>query len=223
MVSSLYAEPLRLVIGNKHLSSWSMRPWLALRQARIPFEETPVRLDEASTREAILRYSPSGRVPALVCGRRLIWDSLAICEFIAELHPQAALWPRDLFARSVARSMVSEMHSGFARLREDLSFAAGRTIAGRGQAEDVRAEVARVFAIWRDARESFGQGHGDFLFGTFSVADAFFAPVVSRFETYGVEAPDAVTGAYMEHIRALPAYREWMKGAEAELAAQRKS
>ncbi len=205
---------LSLIIANRNYSSWSMRAWLALRATGVPFDEVVVPLGEPDTRDQILRWSPSGRVPALRDGELVVWDSLAICEHLAERFPEAGLWPAERSARAVARSVVAEMHSGFMALRSHMpmNLRASRPGAGRGPGVD--DDIARVIAIWEACRRDFGAG-GEMLFGRFGIADAFFAPVVSRFLTYGV-APTGAAGAYMAALWAEPAVREWAEAARAE-------
>ncbi len=203
-----------LILGNKAYSSWSLRPWLALKQAGLPFAETVIQLRQPDTRDRILAHSPTGKVPCLIDGDRVIWDSLAICEYIAELAPAAVLWPEDSYARAVARSASAEMHSGFVALRNAMSMDLKTDRSGQGLNPDSAADIARVQALWADCRARFGQG-GPFLFGRFSVADAMYAPVVTRFVTYGV-AVDETARAYMDAVLALPAMQEWTAAAKAE-------
>jgi len=206
-----------LVAGDKNTSSWSLRPWLVLRVAGIAFEEETVRLRLPDSKQNILRHSPSGFVPALKHDGLVIWDSLAIAEYLGELFPQKQLWPADRAARARARAISAEMHSGFQALRTHMSMdlLGGRPGQGMDQ-EGVAANIARVQEIWRDTRAQFGAG-GPFLFGAFSIADAMYAPVVSRFRTYGV-ACDAVCTAYMDAVWNLPAMQEWIEGARQQPA-----
>jgi glutathione S-transferase len=205
---------LKLVIGNKNYSSWSLRPWLVLKQAQIPFEEIRIALYTPGMRENIRAYSPAGKVPVLVDGTVTVWDSLAICEYLAERFPDARLWPDSREARALARAISAEMHAGFAALRQHMSMNCRRSLVGRGKGTGVREDIARIEAIWNDCRTRFGAG-GDMLFGRFSIADAMFAPIALRFQTYGVELPGA-PGAYAKTILALPAIQEWMAAARAE-------
>lgn len=201
-----------LVIGDKNLSSWSLRPWLVLKQTGVVFDEVDVRLRQPDSRQTILQHSPSGFVPVLKHNRLTIWDSLAIAEYLAELFPQKYLWPADPAARAVARSISAEMHSGFAPLRTYMSMDMLGSHAGQHHdKEGVAGNIARVQEIWRDARARFG-AEGAFLFGAFSIADAMYAPVVSRFRTYGV-ACDIVCSAYMDAIWQLPAMQQWIEEA----------
>lgn len=205
---------LTLFIGNKNYSSWSMRPWLLLREAGIPFETVRIPLYVPGSEIALAKWSPSGKVPALHDGGIRVWDSLAICEYLAERYPEHAMWPADVAARAVARSVSAEMHGGFGALREHMSMNIRARYPGQGRTPDCLADVERIVAIWTDCRTRFGSG-GDFLFGRFGIADAMFAPVVLRFETYGV-ALEGAAGAYAGAIRALPAVREWVAAAVAE-------
>lgn len=203
-----------LIIGNKNYSSWSMRPWIALRAAGIAFTEQKLGLftEEFSRRLALV--SPAGLVPVLLDGDFAVWDSLAICEYAAEAHPGAKLWPQDPKARARARSLAAQMHSGFGALRQALPMNIEAHLPGVDIPEAARQDISRMQAIWHDTRAEFGQG-GPFLFGGFSIADAFFAPVVSRFVTYGVAAAGPVRD-YMDAVLALPAMQEWMRDARAE-------
>jgi glutathione S-transferase len=203
-----------LVIANKLYSSWSLRPWLLLRQLGIAFDEIVIPLDQPDTRERILAHSPAGKAPVLVDGDTTVWDSIAICEYAAERWPEAGVWPSDWADRALARSISAEMHSGFVALRRALPMNLGKRFAERDRGAEVARDVARIEAIWRDARGRYGQG-GRFLFGAFSAADAMYAPVVTRLDTYSVPvAPE--TRAYMDAILSLPAYREWLDAALAE-------
>lgn len=205
---------LILVIGNKRYSSWSLRPWLALRQAGLDFREVMVTLRQPDTKLRILEHSPSGKVPLLKHGALIVWESLAILEYAAELAPAAGLWPEDPAARAVARSVATEMHSGFVPLRQHMPMDLGRKAPLDSVPPEVAADIKRIQALWNDCRGRFGQG-GPFLFGRFSIADAMYAPVVTRLTSYEV-AVDPVSRAYVEAIWALPAMREWQRAAEAE-------
>src|SRR5215469_831563 len=211
-----------LIVGTRSWSSWSLRPYVALRATGVPFDTLDIRLrkkDAPSTREQILNFSPAGKVPVLKIvenGKSLtVWDSLAICETIAERHPETGLWPDDPAARAVARSYAAEMHSGFPDLREQLTMDFARKKPLPEFREDTRIQIARILQAWQD---SLGAHKGGFLFGRFSVADCMYAPVVSRFETYGVEVPAPVR-AYMDRVLALPAMREWRAVCEKEIEA----
>jgi glutathione S-transferase len=218
------AETYRLVIGNKNGSSWSLRPWLALRHAGIPFDEIAIDLRAPDAKAQILRHSPSGKVPALIADGQTIWDSLAILEFLAETHPAAALWPTAAAARARARSVAAEMHAGFQALRDHcpMDFLGRKPKATLP--EPVAADVRRVVALWRDCRQAHAEG-GPFLFGRFSVADAMYAPVASRFRTYlpdlTAHGDDGTARAYVETLFALPAMAAWEAGARAEAKARR--
>jgi glutathione S-transferase len=201
---------ITIYLGNKNYSSWSLRPWLALKQTGAAFDEEVIPLDEPTTRSTILRYSPSGRVPALKHNELTVWDGLAICEYLAETFPEAKLWPDDKAARAVARSVCAEMHSGFAALREHLPMNMRSSFPNRGVTPEVQADVNRIAAIWRDCRKRFGEG-GPFLFGAFTNADAMYAPVVSRFRTYKEIAQE-----YADAVWALPALQEWLTAARNE-------
>jgi len=205
---------LTLVIGNKNYSSWSMRPWLLLRQAGIPFAEVRIPLYLPESAAPLAAWSPSGKVPALHDGDIRVWDSLAICEYLNERFPDKQLWPRDAAARAVARSVSAEMHAGFGALREHMSMNIRARYPGKGRTPECIADIERILAIWTDCRARFG-GHGDFLFGRFSIADAMYAPVVLRFQTYGV-ALEGAAKDYAEAVRALPALQAWVADAVAE-------
>lgn len=204
---------LALVIGNKKYSSWSLRPWIVLKHIGAHFEEIVVPLYQGDSRQKILSHSPSGRVPALKHGELVVWDSLSICEYLAEIYPGANLWPADSAARAVARSVSAEMHSGFAALRSH--YPMNVLVERRKESTaEVDADIARIRGIWRTARERFGEG-GKFLFGAFSIADAMYAPVVTRFRNYGVTL-EGEEVAYAQAVWDHPAMREWVEGARAE-------
>jgi len=206
---------LKLVIGNKNYSSWSMRPWLALRANNIPFEEIFIPLYTGEEdKKRILGFTNSGKVPALIDGDITIWDSLAIIEYVAERFPQAGLWPQDGARRAHARSISAEMHSGFPALRNECGMNLHRPIGAIALSADAHADVARVQQIWTECRERYGK-LGPFLFGSFGAADAMFAPVVHRFRTYAIPVLPQVQ-AYMETMMALAAFREWTRAALAE-------
>lgn len=205
---------LALVIGNKNYSSWSMRPWLLMRQSGIEFEEVQIPLRQPDSLERKLAYSPAGKVPILVDGDTRVWDSLAIVEYLAEKFPEKRLWPADEEARALARSVSAEMHSGFASLRSrmPMNCRARRPDAGCGPG--VQEDVDRICEVWRECRARHGAA-GEFLFGEFTAADAMFAPVASRFQTYGVEL-DRDAAEYAAAVLALPALRNWIEDAHAE-------
>ena len=203
---------LTLVIGNKNYSSWSLRPWLALRNAGIPFTERLLLLFDENWKEAIAAVSPSGRVPVLLHGERTIWETLAILEYAHELFPEAGLWPADRDARAMARAVANEMHAGFAALRTHMPMNLRRLdLEGKGRGPGVADDIARICAIWRDCRGRYGAG-GDFLFGAFGAADAMYAPVVTRLDTYGVDLDETCT-AYSRAVLSLPAFVEWRDAA----------
>ena len=197
--------PYTLFIGNKNYSSWSLRPWLVLRQGRIPFREELVSLQDDAGKAARLARLPAGRVPVLADGGTLVWDSLAISEYLAERHP--GLWPSDPVARAWARSISCEMHSGFGSLRQEMSMDVRARRPQRRRSEALLRDIARVEQIWVQTRSRFGVG-GDFLFGAFTIADAFYAPVAFRFRTYGVSLAGAA-GEYLLALLELPAMKEW--------------
>jgi glutathione S-transferase len=204
---------LILVLGNKNYSSWSLRPWLVLKHVGVPFEEKVIPLDQPQTGAEIARFSPSGRVPVLLDGETRVWDSLAIAEYLNERFPQAQLWPADATARAAARAVSAEMHSGFTALREAMPMKFNESLHVE-QTPPVQKDIQRIKAVWAECRERFGKG-GPFLFGAYSIADAMYGPVVSRFQTYGV-ALDGPAGAYAQHVWKLPAMQEWLAGARAE-------
>ncbi|MEZ5819961.1 MAG: glutathione S-transferase family protein [Bradyrhizobium sp.] len=204
---------LKLVIGNKNYSSWSMRPWLALRASDIPFEETLIPLYRGTAdKQRILDVSPAGKVPILVDGDVTVWDSLAIIEYLAEKFPEKKLWPADRAARARARAISAEMHSGFAALRNECGMNLHRPVGAVALSEEARDNVARVQGIWSDCLARHG---GPFLFGAFGGADAMYAPVVHRFRTYAIDATPAAR-RYMDTMQALPAFQEWTRDGLAE-------
>ncbi|HEX2331920.1 MAG TPA: glutathione S-transferase family protein [Burkholderiales bacterium] len=208
---------MELVIGNKNYSSWSMRPWVMLRQAEIPFEEVQLKFDESGggLRVAgIERYSAAGKVPVLLIDGEPVWDTLAICETVAELYRGKQLWPQDERARRAARSACAEMHSGFQALRGAMPMNIRERYPGKGMTPESRKDIDRVVALWTHCRERFG-GASNFLFGRFSIADAFYAPVVMRFATYGVKVAP-LAQAYCEAVQSLSAVREWCDAARRE-------
>ena len=203
-----------LVIGNKNYSSWSMRPWLVMRQFEVGFEEVRLSLDSPGFTSDIAAYTGAGKVPVLVHQGQSVWDSLAICEYLAELHPSVSMWPADEPARAEARSVSAEMHSGFSSLRRQLPMncrATGRTVELE---KSTSVAIQRIEAIWTQCLTSASHER-PYLFGEFSIADAMYAPVVSRFLTYGIELGE-VARAYMAAIGNLPAYRDWVREATAE-------
>src|ERR1700735_3401903 len=202
---------LRLIIGNKNYSSWSLRPWLAMKVAGIAFEETLLPLDAADFKSKLATLGGAGKVPLLIDGEIRVWESLAILEYLDERFPAAGLWPREAAARGHARAISSEMHAGFHPLGRQLPMNMWRPVLPRQLEPDAKADVARIDAIWTDCRARFGAG-GPFLYGAFGAADAMYAPVVSRFHTYAVDV-SAVAGDYMRAIMALPAWNEWRDAA----------
>jgi len=203
-----------IYIGNKNYSSWSLRSWLMLKQAGAPFTEVLIPLRGATTRSEIMRHSPSGRVPALRHGDVTVWDSLAIGEYLAEIFPAGRLWPEDPRARAMARAVSAEMHSGFSALRSHLPMNMRSSFPNRGVTPEAQADINRITAAWRDCRKRFGEG-GAFLFGDLTIADAMYAPVVSRFRTYKIEL-DEEAQRYGEAVWALPALQEWLAAARNE-------
>lgn len=205
---------LTLILGNKNYSSWSLRPWIAMRQAGIDFAEEVIPLYEPGSRERVLKYSPAGKVPILLDSEMPIWESLAIIEHLAEKFPAAGLWPQEPAARAHARAISAEMHAGFAALRNHCPMNMRRPPKARALTPEVEEDIKRIEAIWADSRARFG-GSGPFLLGAFSAADAMYAPVVSRFSSYaiGVGAP---ARDYMGAMMALPAWKEWTAAAAAE-------
>jgi len=199
---------LLLVLGNKAYSSWSLRPYLALKTAGIAFDEKVIRVYEPESKPEILKFSPAGKVPVLIDDDTAVWESLAICEYAAEQYPDAQLWPADPHARAQARTISAEMHAGFLPLRRAMPFNARRTPRPIATDADTEADIARIAQLWRDARGRFGDG-GPFLFGAFSIADAMYAPVAGRFRQYAVEL-DPVCAAYVAAIHALPAMQQWL-------------
>jgi len=203
-----------LVIGNKNYSSWSLRPWIAMRHCGLPFREIRIPLYTPQAKDEIRKYSPSGKVPVLLDGTLSVWDSLAICEYLAEKHPELELWPGDAAARAWARSLSAEMHSGFQPLRQNMTMNIRRSFPGMGRTVDVAANIDRIQRMWGECRQRYG-GAGPFLFGRFGIADAMYAPVVLRFRTYAVQ----LTGAcreYADTILGLPALQQWLAEAAAE-------
>ena len=212
-----------LVIGDKNFSSWSLRPWLALKNCNIPFAEERVRLRQPDSKVEILRHTPAGKVPVLKTDFGLIWDSLAILEFLAERHPEHRLWPQDAEARAAARSICAEMHSGFVALRNDMSMDLLSRLPLPPIDAALETDIRRIVAVCTETRARFGQG-GPYLFGAFTNADAMYAPVVTRFRTYGVDlsgfGDDGTGAAYMEAIFALPAMAAWADEAAEEVKAR---
>ena len=205
---------LKLILGNKNYSSWSLRPWIAMRNAGIDFEEEVIPLYEPGSADRILAYSPTGKVPVLLDGEMVIWESLAILDHLAEKFPKAALWPADPKARAHARAISSEMHAGFMNLRRHCPMNMRRERRERELTAEVAADIRRIEQIWTDCRARFG-GEGPFLFGAFGAADAMYAPIVSRFASYDIGV-GAAAEAYMTAVMALPAWIEWRDAGIAE-------
>lgn len=205
---------LKLVIGSKTYSSWSLRPWLLLRYHNVAFKEVSIALNTPETRKKILEISPSGKVPVLINGPEKVWDSLAICEYAAEILKLPGAWPTDTVQRYHARSLASEMHSGFTDLRNELPMDCRRPPAPHPISAGVEADVARIREIWRGCREQYGKS-GEWLFGKFSIVDAMFAPVALRFHTYAIPL-DGLELEYKESMLNLPALREWLGAAMLE-------
>jgi glutathione S-transferase len=211
----------RLLLGDKNYSSWSLRPWLAMRMFNIPFEEINVDIYNKGTRARILEHSPSGKVPALKTGSLTIWDTMAIIEYLAENHPDLVIWPKDREARAMARVVSAEMHSGFTDLRNEMPMDMTGSKPVDEVSKGVGHDVARITEVWRMCRETYGSA-GDFLFGDFSAADAMFAPVTSRFRTYGVDlsalGDDGTAQAYCDAVLSLPAIEEWTQAGREQMA-----
>ncbi len=206
---------LKLFIGNKNYSSWSMRPWVALKACGIAFDETMIPLYTGpADKQRILDVTPSGKVPALVDGNITVWESLAIIEYLAERFPQAGIWPSDRAARAQARAIAAEMHGGFGPLRRECGMNIHRPIAPKTLSADALADIARIQQMWTDCRKAHAH-QGPFLFGAFSAADAMYAPVVHRFRTYAVAVTPPVQ-SYMDAMLAHPAIAQWTREALAE-------
>jgi glutathione S-transferase len=205
---------LQLVIGNKNYSSWSLRPWLAMKVAGIPFTETLISLDAPDFKSRLLAFGGAGKVPTLIGGEVRVWESLAILDYLSERFPTANLWPQPQAARGHAQSIAAEMHAGFSALRRQLPMNVCRRVIPRALDAEAAADVARIDAIWSECRLRFGGG-GPFLYGAFGAADAMYAPVVSRFHTYAVKV-GAAARDYMRAVMALPAWGEWREAARRE-------
>ena len=212
---------MKLYIGNKNYSSWSMRPWVLMKQAGIEFDEVKLRFDsfetDSSFKREVLRVNPSGRVPVLIDGDLAVWDTLAIAEYLAETYPEKSLWPADRAARARARSVVAEMHSGFGALRSHFGMNIEASLPEVGERvlrehPEVAKDVERIIAMWTDLLDTY---RGPLLFGKFSIADAFYAPVVMRIRTYGVPVPPGIA-AYIDRLVAQPGVAAWIADALAE-------
>ncbi len=207
---------LTIYLGNRNYASWSLRAWLALKATGTPFEEVVIPLFAAGSKETLLKYSPSGKVPALHHGEIVVWDSLAICDYLAELFPEAGLWPPDAAAKAMARSVSAEMHAGFQALRREFPMNIRSQFPGRDVSPEAQADINRIMAMWRQCRSRFGEpSGGDFLFGGFTIADAMYAPVVTRFRTYRFDL-EREAEAYCEAVASLPAMQEWAAAAKNE-------
>lgn len=204
---------LKLVIANKNYSSWSMRPWVLMTAFNIPFQEINVLLERDDTARQIAHYSAAGRVPILLAGDVEIWDSLAICEYLAEQFPDKRMWPEDVAARAIARSMCAEMHAGFRGLRSAMWMNVRARFPGKGRTAEAQADIGRIGEIWENCLAL--SGPNDFLFGDFSIADAYFAPVATRFRTYDVSL-GPLLDAYVERLLAYPPVAQWINAAELE-------
>lgn len=202
---------LKLIIGNKTYSSWSLRPWLLLKHFMIPFEEKLIKLDLPTTNQEILKYSPSGKVPVLIDGDLILWESMAIMEYLNEKFPKKQMYPADAKQRAVARVIANEMHSGFSQLRQHLSYHCKKRYQNF-DFSSAQLDIDRIKQIWTECLAKSG---GPFLFGTFSIADAMYAPVVGRFETYGVPL-EGILRRYSDAIMLLPTMKEWYEGAQQE-------
>ncbi|MDJ0795681.1 MAG: glutathione S-transferase family protein [Calothrix sp. MO_167.B12] len=205
-----------LAIANKNYSSWSLRAWLVLKYSQIKFTEIQIILNTETTHQEILQHSPTGKLPVLHHGGITIWESLAICEYLAECLPHRRLLPKEPFARAIARSICAEMHAGFQNLRQNMPMNCRAHLPGKGMSSEVQKDIDRILSIWRDCRSTFGGG-GNMLFSHFTIADAMFAPVVLRFKTYGVEL-DPISQNYADAILNLPAMQEWLTAAKLEEA-----
>ncbi len=206
---------LTLVIGNKNYSSWSLRPWLAMKHNGLQFNEILIPLYTPESKEKISQYSPSDKVPVLLHGSQTLWESLAILEYLAEEFPDLHWYPEDKTAKTIARSISAEMHGGFQKLRDNMPMNCRAKLPGKGMALGVQEDIERITEIWQECRQNFGDG-GDMLFGKFTIADAMYAPVVMRFVTYGVDL-NKVCKDYVEAILRLPAMQQWLKGSEMEV------
>lgn len=205
---------LTLVIGNKNYSSWSLRPWLVMKYFDIPFEEIRIPLYQENSKVALEQYSPSGMVPVLIHGNTTVWDSLSICEYLQELYPSLPLWPVDQTARAIARSICAEMHSGFDAIRTHMPMNCRKSYPGKGLNPDTKKDIKRITQIWQTCRSTYGEG-GSMLFGNFTIADAMFAPVALRFQTY--MAPlDSVSSSYVSTILGLPEMQAWIAAGSSE-------
>jgi glutathione S-transferase len=199
---------MKLIIGNKNYSSWSLRPWLLLKHNDINFDEIMIPLYQDNTKAELLKYSPAGKVPTLIHQGQSIWDSLAICEFIAELYPDAKAWPINPQDRALARSISHEMHSGFMTIRNSLPMNCRKSMIFNVDSTQLQQEIDRIAEIWQSCRNNYSSV-GPFLFGEFSIADAMYAPIVLRFQSYGIKV-GTIQSEYMQTILSLPAIKDWI-------------
>ena len=206
---------LTIYLGNKNYASWSLRAWLALKATGEEFTEEVIPLFQPGSKETLHKYSPSGKVPSLHHDEIVVWDSLAICGYLGDIFPDAGLWPSDPAAKALARSISAEMHSSFQALRSQFPMNIRSSFPGREFSSDAQADINRVMAIWRQCRSRYGEKDGDFLFGPFTIADAMYAPVVTRFRTYKFDL-ERESDAYCDAIMALPAMQEWTAAAKNE-------
>ncbi|PXX93826.1 glutathione S-transferase [Marinobacter vulgaris] len=211
---SEYIPLNQLIIGNKNYSSWSLRPWLLLRELDIPFSEVKIPLYAEGSKEELLQYSPSGKVPAFCHESVTVWDSLAICEFVVDLYPEKNCWPLQLKDKAYARSISNEMHSGFFAIRNSLPMNCRKKMVFKNISESLKSDIDRVCEIWRICREKHPES-GPFLFGDFSIADAMYAPIVLRFNSYGIPVGDTEND-YMNTILSLSSLKEWVAEGIAE-------
>jgi len=211
----------QLIIGNKNYSSWSLRPWLLMQVKDIPFTEEKIYLYCDGSSNLIRQHSPAGKVPVLENSEVKVWDSLAICEYLAEAYPEKYCWPQDMQARALARSIAAEMHSGFFFIREKLPMNCRQSMRYAVKDDALQSEINRINSIWQDCRLHY-QDQGEFLFGDFSIADAMYAPVVLRFNSYGIEV-GSVAKAYMRNILALKPMQQWIQAGQAESAVIRQA
>ena len=205
----------QLVIGNKNYSSWSLRPWLLMKEMNIDFDEVQVALATDKTKELLKSYSGSAKVPVLIHDGITIWDSIAICEYLSEYHPSKALWPFASESRAIARSVTAEMHSGFTTLRNDLPMNCRLSTVYQSISPELQADIDRISEIWQFCRHNFGE-QGDFLFGNFSIADAMYAPVVLRFKSYGITVGKPERD-YMDKMLSLPSLQTWINEGKQEI------
>jgi glutathione S-transferase len=205
---------MKLVIGNKNYSSWSLRPWIAMKQIGLSFEEIIIPMVLPTTKAEMLKYAPTGQVPILIDGEITVFETIAILEYLNDRFPEAGLWPKAIEARAHARAISAEMHAGFGALRRDCPMNMRRPVRKHIVSPEAQKHVARINAIWTDARTRFGKD-GDFLFGTFTNADAMFAPIVNRFHVYDLPRSNTAQ-SYMDAMMALPAWQAWEEASRAE-------